>query len=226
MKQPISDAHAQQVTRIFIPKILRELLSRNLIDLAKTHDIEYLWSVVTDPKNDVVDDLQLLTEIHGEFKEIAEYAISNGKKHVAVILLATTVEHSLNLYYREMLNLKHLTTSEITEIIRRSDINGKLGWLMSIVGNINLEHGFINDLMKLFEVRNAIVHYKAIPGKLSLHDGSDDKIKAILDQIDLPETLNLLNELEKRLEVGLNEADPNRRMAIEFAHAMLVADSS
>lgn len=227
MTQPIFDvnfaAHAEYTVRAMLPKLLYELLSRNLIDQSKAHDVEYLWSVVTDSQNDVFDNLKVLTEIHGEFKKVTEYAILNGNKMVSVILLATSVEHVLNLYYREMLSIKNLPESEITEIIRSSNFNTKLGWLMSIVGNVNLHKGMINNLKNLIDARNAIVHYKAVPGKLDVRNGSDDSIKAKLKTINLPEMLNLLDELEALFEAGLDAADPNRKMAVEFAHSMLIS---
>lgn len=83
-----------------MPSILRELLNQKRIDPEKRYDPSYLWNEVLNNKN-IFADFKVATQIHDEFIEVAEYAIENNKPLVAITLLATAVEHLLNLYYGE-----------------------------------------------------------------------------------------------------------------------------
>ena len=103
----------------------------------------------------------MIPQIHNEFIEQAKNAVTSGRMKVAIILISTTIEHLLNIYYRQLLLFKELSPETITDIIRRTNVESKIGWLNSLTGQFEIPQDIGKQIKELFELRNAIVHYKA-----------------------------------------------------------------
>jgi hypothetical protein len=206
------------VARDMMPSVLREMLNQDLINPDERLNREYLWDVVHSNK-EVLEAVKVTTQIHDGFIEIVEYAISSDNPQVAVVLLATVVEHLLNLYYGERLTIQGLSKKDVTQIIRAHSIDAKTGWLIPLTGQFEFPDELRKRLLKLAELRNCIVHYKGLPSKLDEED-SYRTIKAEIERIDFNELLASVSELESLLESVLDSVDPNRRLAREMAGIM------
>jgi hypothetical protein len=206
------------VLRSFMPSILRKMLHQGLIDVDKSSDPNYLWNIVHENKN-VARDIRVITQIHDGFLEVAEYAKTVNKPEVVIVLLATTIEHLLNLYFSEKLTIQKLAPDEISQFIRKNSIDAKIGWLISITGRLEFPEGLKKRVMNLVELRNSIVHYKAIPAQLDEEDNYQ-RIKDRVKEIDFDELFATVTDLDNLLESALDKADPNRQLAREMARIM------
>ena len=83
--------------------VLREMFSRGLIAPERVNDPDYLWPVILKNFDEIVPDVEMATAIHDSFLDVAEFAIDADEPAVAVVLVATAIEHILNIYYRDFL---------------------------------------------------------------------------------------------------------------------------
>ncbi|MCA9994930.1 MAG: hypothetical protein KDE56_04245 [Anaerolineales bacterium] len=206
-----------------MPIILKEMLSRDLVDLDKREDRFYLWTIVKENALNILPGLERLTYIHDEFVSVAQYAIENEKHYTAIILIATAIEHSLNLFYRELLTLKGLSAQEITQIIRSNNIQAKTNWLLSLIGQFTIPDDMKKSINDIIELRNALVHYKAVPTKIDVADGSWEMIRNKLKQMDIKKLMIVPDELDELLDSELDKLDPNRQLAVELTDVMFAS---
>lgn len=198
--------------------ILLKMLKNNLIDLEKANDGMYLWGVIQEKMPEITPEIFIL--LHKDFLEVAKYCVENGKHPTAIILVATAIEHVTNIFYRSLLSHKGLLDAQITEIVRRNNIEAKLGWLLTVTCNATLPDDLLNNIKEIIELRNALVHYKAIPEKMDVESGSWENIKPKVDKIDYEQLLDIPDELDYALMETLEGIDPSRKIARELWHTM------
>jgi hypothetical protein len=109
------------------------------------------------------------------------------------------IEHKLNHLYRDLLKWRGLLEEQITQVIGSSNIHTKVGWLLHISTKVNLPDELRNRLMVLFEIRNAVVHYKAIPSKFVKTD-QFDHIEEKMKEFNLETMSKTLNQVELFIE--------------------------
>src|SRR5690242_3920894 len=194
-----------------MPYIIESLLLSNKIDKTNSDDPKYILSVIL-LNLDVIDDLRHGARIDRQLLEAAREAAEIGRIPVVVILVATTMEHVVNLFYRDVLEkLFHLSTEDATDAIR-SNIQTKLGWLMQIVGESKLPDELSKRIKQITDLRNAYAHYKAIGVSLNEKDTSE----ALLSQaksIGIDVILDTPHELEQELYSKYENLFPERVLA-------------
>jgi hypothetical protein len=199
--------------------ILLKMLNNNLIDLEKADDPMYLWGVAGEKMLEITPEFFIL--LHKDFLEVAQYCVENDKQPTAIILVATAIEHVTNIFYRSLLSHKGLPDAQITEIVKRNNIEAKLGWLLTVTSNATLPDYLLNNIKEIIELRNALVHYKAIPEKWDVKSGSWENIKPKIDKIDYEQLLDIPDELDYALMEILEDIDPSRKIARKLWHTMI-----
>jgi hypothetical protein len=194
--------------------VLREMFSRGIIDSERVDDIDYLRSVILENFDEIVPDVEMLTAIHNNFLDVAEYAIDADKPAVAVVLVATAIEHILNLHYRDLLMRKGMDQKEVKSVIRSTRMEAKTGWLMALAGFPPLPTDLRKRILDLATLRNCIVHYKAKPTRLGSFEEGWDRLKQQLEDLDLDDVLDIPDELEQVLSSALIKLDPNLQLAV------------
>jgi hypothetical protein len=195
---------AKNLRKQLLPVVIRNLVADGRLDVNKLDDREYVDKVLAQNEN-ILDELTAIVEVHGDFLISAKEAINANRPEVAVVLIATAIEQIVNTFYREVLAEKgYLTADEITEIIRTTNMNAKLGWLLAIVADFSLdilpEHRLQKDILSLMELRNQIVHYKAVPKSL----WSETPIPQRIQDYGFDKMLEIPEQLLGSLDAALN----------------------
>ncbi|MBV7333521.1 hypothetical protein KFU94_35860 [Chloroflexi bacterium TSY] len=214
------------IVKEFLPHILSQLIDQGLIDEDKSAQPEYLWTIVRENlfNYDVVSDPPVIFMFDEEFVEIAHHAIEVEKPSVAIVLIMVVVEHLLNRYYRDILARNDFSTKEITEIIRTSNIATKVGWLLKLSTGKELPNDLKERILKIAEIRNSIVHYKAVPVEMVDVDETDvgwRGIKKRLKQLDLSDVLSVIPDLQEALEEIYKSLDENYEIAKHMTQKMI-----
>jgi len=199
----------KDVRKIFaeklLPVLIRKLIIAGMLDTAKLSEADYILSVVKSHP-EFVKDLAFIVSIDDDFLESARDAIAVNRPEVAIILIATIVEHQLNMFYREALN-EHdgLDDESITKIIRSNSLSDKTSWLFKLVLRDEMDGNLQRKLLNLSELRNQIVHYKAAPENIDDQDsGSHNLIRAKVNELNFDEIFGTLTWLSTVLEDALS----------------------
>ncbi len=195
-KPELSD-DIKEVTRDIFASLLHRLLLRNLISVEELNDSEKVQQVI-EANRDILKEDTWIYLVHDKFIRYAKEAFEKKDNEVGVVLLATAIEQIVNSTYREMLQIKGLfSDNEITEIIRNNNIAPKLTWLLTLVSDYEyeLDDDFKNKVLKLMEVRNQIIHYKAIPRTTSEIDNDSSQFEKTINSINADEVINIPDEL-------------------------------
>jgi hypothetical protein len=171
----------REILRSVMPAIMQCLIEGGRVDLDRADDAEYLWSVLVE-NVEVVEHLSMGTVLDDQILELAKDAFDRGSITVAVILVATAVEHELNAFYRDVLEGRGaLSSSETTEAIK-SNLNSKIGWLLLLSTGYSLSDELKKQVGRLFELRNSVVHYKHHFSLLA-GDGKDNPYYQLVDRM-------------------------------------------
>ncbi|MBE7942865.1 hypothetical protein IM725_20080, partial [Ramlibacter aquaticus] len=147
-----------------------------------------------DAHPEFIDNLKFLVSIDNSFIESARDAIAVNRSEVAIVLISTVVEHQLNMFYREALNERdNLDDDTITKIIRSNSLSDKTGWLFKLVFQDEIDADLQRKLLNLAELRNQIVHYKALPENIdNQYSGSHNMIRIKIKELDFDEVFGTL----------------------------------
>jgi len=207
--------HYRSLPRALVLLVLREMVSRGLIDPGRIDEPEYLWPTILTHHNEIVPDIEMQVAIHDYFLDVAKYAIDTEQPAVAVVLVATAIEHILNLHYRDLLTRKGLDEKEIKAVIRGCSMEAKTGWLMALVGLPPLANDLKKRIARVVELRNCVVHYKAQPTRLGAFEGGWDRLKQRLDELDYDDLLDLPDDLEDVMSCALINTDRDLQLAVK-----------
>ncbi len=207
------------VTRHFMPNILFTLLAEQQIDRDRISDHAYVWSVVLE-NLDMLDDLETVSVIDEEFVKAAKEAADTERVFVALVLIATAIEHKINHFYREILERKYaLERDEVTHAIR-SNAESKIGWLFSLVSGGELSGDLKKRIQQVQQWRNSLVHYKAVPYHVN-DVRYADRISGEIREAGIEKILKLPIELEEELNRVRLETIPLLEEAHRLADAIL-----
>ena len=159
--------------------------------------------------------------IDQEFIKEAIIAWKKGKKLVAIVLYAAAVEQYINQTYGHMLRAHGLENGEIEKIVRTLNIEPKLSWLLRLVTKKEFPKALGKRLRAVFELRNAIVHFKGIPGHPDKDEDSHSRIETELGKLkrlSLSRDYRLLQE--SLWEIAL-EKDPDLDLALKASDLIL-----
>jgi hypothetical protein len=217
--------------RVF-PVLIRALIAKKILDIDRLEEGDYILSTIKE-NTELIDDLRMIVSIDENFIESARDAIEMHRPEVAIVLITTVIEHQLNILYREAL-LEHdnLDDDSITEIIRNNTISDKTGWLFNLILRDEMDYDLKKELLKLAELRNQIVHYKAFPQNIDdENNGSHNKIRIKIEELNFEEIFTTLTRLSRTLEeaftnLRLNTDDDYKhaKKAIQSLHNFLQDD--
>lgn len=190
----------------FLPGLIRMLIVDGTLDASRLSEVDYIFSVV-EANSELAAKLKYFVSIDDDFLESARDAIAANRPEVALVLIATVVEHQLNMFYREALSECNgqLDEDDITRVIKSSQLADKTGWLFKFVLEDELDNRLQNKLRNLAELRNQIVHYKAIPQSMDdEHGGSRNQIRIKISGLNFDEIFETIRCLSRALEDGLS----------------------
>lgn len=189
--------------KYMLPTLVRNLIIAGMLDTNKLSDKEYIWSVIREHP-EFVNNFGVSIRIEDSFLQSARDAIALDRPEVAIVLLATFIEHKLNIFYRDTYfeSKSDLDNNEITNIIRRNNIYQKTGSLFSNVLQRKMDSDLQKSILRVADLRNQVVHYKVEPSE-SLDDentGSHNKILKELENLDFDEIFETIERLSDVLE--------------------------
>ena len=189
--------------KYMLPTLVRNLIIAGMLDTNKLSDKEYIWSVIREHP-EFVNNFGVSIRIEDSFLQSARDAIALDRPEVAIVLLATFIEHKLNIFYRDTYyeTKSDLDNNEITNIIRRNNIYQKTGSLFSNVLQRKTDSDLQKSILRVADLRNQVVHYKVEPSE-SLDDentGSHNKILKELENLDFDEIFETIERLSDVLE--------------------------
>lgn len=176
------------------------LLLHGIIDKERVSDITYLLITLRDNFQTAVDATPIVATLHNSFVETAKVALEEEDEEVAIVLLATAVEQLTNIFYRDSLPLmESFTEKEVTEIIRNTNFSMKIGSLFTLVMGKQFNEGLEKRALDLFDLRNQIVHYKAVPASTidDLETGSYATITRRIGPLDKEDLLAIPDDFSE-----------------------------
>lgn len=147
---------------------------------------------------------QVGVELHSDFLKSAHSHWKEGRREIAIVLFATAIEHLINQYYRDALDAQGLPEAEVTTAIRSCSNDAKLSWLLSLSGAERMRPSTEKRIRKIFEIRNAIVHYKFVPSTIDEFNDSHNRIStqiAALGRISLTRNYQIVDRFF-RIQIG------------------------
>jgi hypothetical protein len=203
-----------------IAGIILRLFLKNEIDESRINDLEYVWGLVIQ-NLDLLEEIPLIRQrFDDEFLESAKEAAEQGRISVAIILVATVIEHRLNVFYRDILeDYSGLSTNEATEAIR-SNVSTKLGWLFHAITRDQISDDLARQIKQVFELRNAFVHFKSIMVPLGAADKAVELLKKV-NEIGVENILNLPEKVTDELTEKAAKLMPAYQRAYELAEALV-----
>jgi hypothetical protein len=187
-----------------MPVIIRNLIINGILDTSRLSEVDYIFSEINNHPQ-FIDNLNVIISIDRDFIESARDAIAINRPEVAIVLISTVIEHQLNMFYREVLNeCSELEHDTVTTIIKSNSLSDKTGWLFRLVLQEKMDIDLQKKLIKLVELRNQIVHYKAVPQNINNdYGGSYTMIRMKLEELNFNEVFTTLTCLSNTLEDAL-----------------------
>jgi hypothetical protein len=157
-------------------------------------------------------------------EEFIQEAIANwkrGKKFVAIVLYAAAVEQYVNQTYALMLRAHGLGNDEIEKIVRTLNVEPKLSWLLRLIAQKEFPKALGKRLRSVFELRNAIVHFKGISAHPDKDEDSYSKIQKELKKIKRLSLSRDYRLLKESLWKTALEEDPHLDLALKATDIIL-----
>ncbi|WP_035984512.1 hypothetical protein [Leptolyngbya sp. KIOST-1] len=203
-----------------IAGIIARLFLSQKIDEARADDLNYVWILIL--KN--LDLLKTMpaqrAQFDHDFLASAKEAAQSRRIPVAIVLVATTIEHRLNIFYQDILeDYSGLLSGAATEAIR-SSTSAKLGWIFQLTTGKKLSKQILNQIKQVFDLRNAFVHFKAISVPLDEKDKYEELLEKVND-IGMDNILDLPDKLERELSTIVHNLVPAYRKAYELAKMIM-----
>lgn len=216
----------QKVVTYLLPHLLRILIVNGHLKSEMLGKVELISSIFRKHLYVASKSFSCVISLHEEFAEDSFRLWDKGRRYPALVLFATAVEQALNSHYRLAFLATGISNKEITAIIRSHNLDAKLTWLMNLATKTAFPKPLAKRLKSIFEIRNSIVHYKAIPGHPDQGDDSHEVIERSFKQlgkISLRRDFSLLNNF---LDTVLMQHDPTFALAHEMANQILTLENS
>ena len=136
---------------------------------------------------------------HTEFIALSVESWKKRKKELGVVLLAISIEQTVNCYYRLLLGTSNLDDAEITAAIRNLSLDAKLGWFLKLCSGEDFPIRLKKKLRMISEIRNSIVHYKAQGSPMDENTGSHDAIEKQIKALGRLNIQKFFQEIEWKL---------------------------
>ena len=145
--------------------------------------------------DDLPDDFDVVIDHTPQLLSLARQFRRSSKPELAVLMYATWVEHSLNLILHDLATAASIGEKYVRSMIRESSARAKATWLLGLIGGRPLSPSALARMQKLFDARNAFVHYKW--GQLSKKAKADQEAALV----DADYVIRAVQRI-KRLDLG------------------------
>jgi hypothetical protein len=78
----------------------------------------------------------------------------------AALFYVLWAEHFLNGMVLTFAGRRHIPRSDVTQLIRKTDLRDKCTWVLRLLGERALPERHVKRIARMAEVRNSFVHYK------------------------------------------------------------------
>lgn len=217
----VSQRTEDRILRTMYPLAMHALARQGVLKSEHLESAERIAEVFYKNRHKAASKMEWCIAIEEEFIQQAIANWKKGKKFVAIVLYATAVEQYVNQTYALMLRAHGLENEEVEKIVRTLNIEPKLSWLMKLVAQREFPKALRTRLRKVFELRNAIVHYKALFTHIDRPDDSHSKIEtelAKLKRLSLSRDYRLLTQALWKVVL---EKDPHLDLAIKASNMIL-----
>ena len=203
-----------------LPHMMRTLVLRGIVTEKSLQSAKRLQTLFQRHTRTASEDFSILIALHDDFLADACDLWSRGRRYQAIVLFATAVEQCLNSHYRLALLSRGLSNDEVTVIIRSQSLDAKLTWLLKMSSGDKLPASLVARLRIAFEVRNSIVHYKAVPGHPDKGDDSHDAIERRIRNLKRVSFRRDFSRLQRYLDQVILRVDPSFRLAHDAANIL------
>ncbi len=145
----------------FFPSLVYPLVKAGILRREHVADFDHVRRTLYRRKKFAIKRMRIGIAIEHAFVDQAEASWKDGHKEVAIVLLATALEQSLNGVLRSLIELRGIDAAHTTELIRSHNTVPKLTWFFEMFSDSKLPAAMRLEVQRIFEIRNAIVHYKA-----------------------------------------------------------------
>lgn len=122
-------------------------------------------------------------EIEREFLDQAIENWRRNRKYLAIVLYAVAMEQFINQMYAILLRHEGLEDREVADTIKQLNVEAKLSWFLKLVAKAEFPTALGKRIRAVFELRNAIIHFKAAPFRMDQDTDSQSKIDAGLARL-------------------------------------------
>jgi hypothetical protein len=203
-----------------LPHMMRALVEKGVVTERSLKNPGRLSSLFLRHIKTATEDFSILIALHGNFAADAYELWGRGKRLPAIVLFATAIEQLLNSHFRLSFLAQRFTNEEITQIIRSQTLDAKLTWLLKVSDRQRLPPALAKRLRIVFEVRNSIVHYKAVPGHPDRGDDSLDAIERRIKDLGRISFRRDIESLERILNSALLVSAPMFQLAHDAAQVV------
>ena len=220
--------HLLSLGILILPIILQDLIRQGHLDATRVNDTDYVRNMLHEHLDELVHNINWVTGIDEGFMNSAREAVDADRLEVAIVLIAVTIEHRLNMFYRVALSeIGGFSLEDTTEVIRNSNARDKTGWLLKLVSKQEMDDQLKRQITDLMELRNQIIHFKAVP-PADLDDidtGSANVIQKRSRELDFKMLLDLPERLQQFLNAKMlviqEELSPDYKLAQQAMHSYL-----
>jgi len=152
-------------------------------------------------------------------KESCKYW-QRSEKMIALVLYATALEQCINSHFQLILESKGWSQASATALIRTSNIDSKLSWIFETFVGKHFPAHLKHRVQKVFEIRNAIVHFKGITGPVGEERDSYSLLEGQIEKLRRMSLSRDFRLVESALVDGMLNADPHRDLALRAAHVL------
>lgn len=175
MEEKIFNEKIDSVAKFLIPNLIRDFfISGDLTEV----DLELTQSELLIKLKSIIAKTELLFTVdhRDRILQKAENHLQAEELEFSKIFYAMFFEHTLNKIIHFQCGKKNINSKTKNDIVRSIDINGKLTWLLVLLGFKPFNVNHIKTIKKLSEDRNAFIHYKWNPESDDFHNQLD-KVK-------------------------------------------------
>lgn len=177
----------KEISEIIVPAIISELIIEEKIT-ENSNDEEVKQAILSYLNSGQIDLMNVAITMGSEFEEAIENEINLGHNNVAIALAGICFEQITNQFYQKiLLNKYEFSRKEYESCMKGLSVKDKLTWLYKLTAFKCMDLNVVNDVCKICNLRNNIVHYKPKVeriGELGEDEDNDYDVSKILPLIE------------------------------------------
>ncbi|MBY6069879.1 hypothetical protein KUV35_01110 [Marinobacter salsuginis] len=126
----------------------------------------------------------------------AEQFANEGSFELALMFYATYYEHTINGIIGTTVHRLDLSANVTKGMLRTVNLEGKLTWVLEVLGLPIFNANYLKTIKKVSEARNAFIHYKWQPTPGDIKSSSEHKLGELA--VDASKAANYFKKFEAR----------------------------